>query len=424
MRTTQKIRRNMFSSDARRLVFPMFSWALNIFRSSRKNARGQSYVELALVVPLLMTLVTGIAEYGVMLNDYLNLVDASREAVRYSSADKPFDTDGNVRVEFFQNAVTLTEQVLAPVTLDPAKGDDIVVTFFSVGDSTYQRYPNTTGWARYSNQVSKLSDAEIQSRLDPSAPGTGVLLIEIFYHYSQQLKLPLFTQLVPDPIPVHIYAIMPLPAAAPPSTPLAGGGGGGGGLPTATNPPTATNSPSTPVATNTPQPTWTATSTPVNSPTPSNTPTPTFTATNTATPTNTFTPTATATATNTATPTATSFVCNISASSLYMKNSRVLATLLTNNTDQTLHFDRVTIFFNSGAPSGQKLKKVLLGGTTLWSGAIPGSPAVVSVSGEIAPWSTGLLKFRFRYTYQVTGTEYVMVEFVENGCPVLEITGN
>ena len=184
-----------------------------------KGERGQSFTELALVVLLLMILVAAIAEYGTLLNDYLNLVDASREAVRFSSSFDPYDEDGNVDPDFFVQTSTLTEQVLLPLTLNPALGDDIVITFFSVGSGVYVREPSVNGWSVYGNQTSKFTDAEVQSRLDSSAPPAGVLLVEIFYNYPQKLRLPVFTQLVPDPIPVHIYAIMPLPAADPVPTP-------------------------------------------------------------------------------------------------------------------------------------------------------------------------------------------------------------
>ena len=185
------------------------------FPQTQKSQRGQSFVELSLVIVFLMIFVAGIVEFGFMLNNYLNLVDASREAVRYSSNFDPFNYDGSLDVQFFEDTITLTRDVLAPVELDPASGDDIVVSFFSVGDGIYVRYPNDQGWAANSNQVSKLSDAEIQSRLDSSAPPTGVLLVEIFYHYPQVLKLPIFTMFVQDPMPVYVYAIMPLTAAEP-----------------------------------------------------------------------------------------------------------------------------------------------------------------------------------------------------------------
>src|SRR3990172_7348313 len=189
---------------------------------ARTTEKGQSFVELSLVVVFLMIFVAGVIEFGFLLNNYLNLVDASREAVRYSSDFDPFlpgcadPTDpACLDPNFFTETFTLTEEVLAPVVLDSSKGDDIVVSFFSVANGYYHRYPDDNGKSAYDNQVSKLTNAEIQSRLDSSAPPTGVLLVEIFYHYPQLLKLPVFTVFVRDPIPVYVYSIMPLSAAEP-----------------------------------------------------------------------------------------------------------------------------------------------------------------------------------------------------------------
>lgn len=190
-------------------------------RTKTKNTeKGQSFLELSLVVIFLMIFVAGVVEFGFLLNNYLNLVDASREAVRYSSDFNPFIIDPvtgakSLDDDFFTATFNLTEDVLQPIVLDSSKGDDIVISFFSVADGYYQRYPDDNGRSLYGNQVSKLTNAEIQSRLDSSAPPTGVLLVEIFYHYSQILKLPVFTAFVRDPMPVYAYAVMPLAAAEP-----------------------------------------------------------------------------------------------------------------------------------------------------------------------------------------------------------------
>ena len=187
---------------------------------TNNNEKGQSFVELSLVVVFLLIFVAGIVEFGFMLNNYLNMVDASREAVRRSANYDPFIVDPDtgaksVDTNFYVETGRFTEEILAPVVLDPTKGDDIVITFFSVGKGIYVRYPNDDGWSVYGNHVSKLSNAEIQSRLNSSAPPTGVLLIEIFYNYPQVLKLPVFTIFVRDPMPVYAYAVMPLTAAEP-----------------------------------------------------------------------------------------------------------------------------------------------------------------------------------------------------------------
>ena len=193
---------------------------INFLSKTNKNEKGQSFVELSLVVVFLMIFVAGIVEFGFMLNNYLNLVDASREAVRSSANYDPFIIDPITGVKsvdeaFYTETARFTEQILEPLVLNPSLGDDIVITFFSVGDGIYVRYPNDDGWPYYNNQVSKLSNAEVQIRLDPSAPPTGVLLVEIFYNYPQVLKLPIFTVFVRDPMPVYAYSIMPLTAAEP-----------------------------------------------------------------------------------------------------------------------------------------------------------------------------------------------------------------
>ncbi len=204
------------------------------FRIDHRKSRGQSLVELALVLAVLLFMLIGVTEYGFLLNHYLNLVDATREAARYGADINPFKPDGSVDTNFFVRPDTsqpesktnppgladVVEDYLQPIKLNPDLGDDIVISFFGVTGSDAVRFPDADGWSRYGNQVSKISTAEIESRLDSSAPSTGVLLIEIFYNYPQTLNLPIFSNIIPNPIPVYTYAIMPLSAAEPTATPL------------------------------------------------------------------------------------------------------------------------------------------------------------------------------------------------------------
>ena len=64
--------------------------------------------------------------------------------------------------------------------------------------------------------------------MDSNAPPTGVLLVEIYYGYPQTLKMPLFSgveffgtqfTIIPDPIPLYLYTVMPLSSAEPTPTP-------------------------------------------------------------------------------------------------------------------------------------------------------------------------------------------------------------
>jgi hypothetical protein len=220
-------------------------------RGPRRNARGergQSFVELSLTLLVLMLLVAGIAEYGQLLNRYLNLLDAAREAARYNANFNPFcpatSTDplcppGAVIPDYYAATACEAKNVLLPIHLDAARGDDIVISFFTVsGAAISGRYPLTEGengwsWSAHGgwsdeshcllgaggtrNHVSRQSSGFILSRMDPTAPDVSVTLVELFYNYPQTLKMPFFMLFVPDPIPVYTYAVMPIKNVTPPT---------------------------------------------------------------------------------------------------------------------------------------------------------------------------------------------------------------
>ena len=123
-------------------------------RVKRRNS-GQSLVELSILVLLLMLIVAGIAEYGMLLNHYLNIVDGAREAARYNSNFNPFcpinSADpmcppGTVTPDYYSSTAEVANQVIFPIELNPNRGDDIVVSFFTVeGGVITGRYP-AGGW--------------------------------------------------------------------------------------------------------------------------------------------------------------------------------------------------------------------------------------------------------------------------------------
>jgi len=58
----------------------------------RRRERGQSLVELALFVPVLLFMVIGMAELGVFFSVYIDVLDASRAGARYVSPLDPYVT--------------------------------------------------------------------------------------------------------------------------------------------------------------------------------------------------------------------------------------------------------------------------------------------------------------------------------------------
>jgi hypothetical protein len=206
-------------------------------RFRTRGSSGQSFVELSILVLVLMLLVAGIGEYGVLLNRYLNMLDGAREAARYNANFNPFcpqnSTDplcpaGTVTPDYYVSTAKMVNQVLYPVLLDPPSADDILVSFFVVEHGAItSRYPVADGengwsWSQHyagygiRNHTSKQSSSFILSRMDPSAPDVSVSLVEIFYNYHQTLRMPMFLQFIPDPIPVYTYAIMPIKNVTPP----------------------------------------------------------------------------------------------------------------------------------------------------------------------------------------------------------------
>jgi len=207
----------------------------------RRDKAGQSFVELSLILLILMLLLAGIAEFGFLLNRYLNLLDATREAARYTANFIPFcpgnSTDPDcppytVTPNYYASTACEVKNVMLPVKLNMAAKDDIVISFFVVSHGAISgRYPLADGengwslsahggWTDENNCVTGTtgtrnhnplqSSSFILSRMDSSAPDISVALVEVFYNYPQTLKFPIFEQTVPDPIPVYSYAIMPI----------------------------------------------------------------------------------------------------------------------------------------------------------------------------------------------------------------------
>jgi hypothetical protein len=260
-------------------------------------------VELALAMPVLLILLSGLLEFGFALNQYLNALDAAREGARYAADGDPTSRDTvvngsgitvvtdtvslSVSKDYYLLASTVAQNTMAPVPLNPAT-DDIVISVFRVlsghvfgrwpdcgtgvqpdpsklacpNDPPFLAHPSTWPetmgewhqWGRGDQCTNKLDDNgdgnkdegctagtgglgsaesscdpktdytcnpshftsdQIQALLDPNAPNTAVVLVEVFYNYNQLLKVPWITAFVPDPQRLHSYTIIPVPAAEP-----------------------------------------------------------------------------------------------------------------------------------------------------------------------------------------------------------------
>ncbi len=54
--------------------------------------RGQSFLELALILPILLIMLMGLVEVSLFIGRYLDILDLTREAARFASVRDPFVT--------------------------------------------------------------------------------------------------------------------------------------------------------------------------------------------------------------------------------------------------------------------------------------------------------------------------------------------
>lgn len=209
--------------------------------------RGQSLVEFTLMLPILLMMLSGLIEFGFMLNYYLDIIDAARETARFAANDDPIRDDftglptpWNLRFE--DRAQDLAKQSLKSASdgriewpefypepfdcndpLLPINGDVVISAFSVLGNTVDKRYPvgtGDTGVSMCGNYTSKMTVAEVNSILSGSIiPNSGFVLIELYYEYDMVLGLPWIRAFVPDPVVLYAYSIMPNTTVEPTPTP-------------------------------------------------------------------------------------------------------------------------------------------------------------------------------------------------------------
>jgi hypothetical protein len=224
-------------------------------KTHRVRERGQSMVEMALTLPVVLLVMAGTLEVGWYYNTYLTLVDATREAARYA-ADGDIalvdltDTYANCDADFYYQAACLLKQNMFGVAFNEDE-DDIIVSAVTVNDTgqVMWRYPlycggpippdgygyyrlcdskvtyPSQGWSYQAHKnhatdgrvrSSYFSNEEIEARLPDTMPGSGLVIVEIYHVHRQFLGLiPPNLPFLPQEIVMHAYTMMPIPSAAP-----------------------------------------------------------------------------------------------------------------------------------------------------------------------------------------------------------------
>ncbi len=206
-------------------------------RKRRHLFRGQSIVEFTLLLPLLLMLLSSLIEFGFMVNEYLDLIDTTRETARYLADQDPFEAGVAYREAFYiegYDEMANTLERAGWIHLDTTV-DDLVISIFSITSNTgVARYPvqwNDTrtdcggpnggamGWRLYCNKTSKFTNEDVLNRFSAGTsttpPNNGIVLVEIYYNYHMRLGLPWLTGIVGSTIELHAYSFAPNPHAEP-----------------------------------------------------------------------------------------------------------------------------------------------------------------------------------------------------------------
>jgi hypothetical protein len=181
-------------------------------KERRKKSVGQSLVEFTIMLPILLMMLSGLIEFGFLLNAYLDVIDAARDAA-WQGARGSLTTSSDGRINW--NSTDPSDCV-------DVNGDIVVSAFEVLGTTVENRWPllYPAGASNCGNYLSKITEDDVEAILSGAAiPNSGFVLIEVYYEYEMLLGLPWITEFVPDPIVLYAYTIMPNTYVEPTPTP-------------------------------------------------------------------------------------------------------------------------------------------------------------------------------------------------------------
>jgi hypothetical protein len=226
---------------------------------------GQSLVELAIILPLLLLMLAGMVEVAFAMFAYMTALDLTREAARFASVRDYHELNpGNALYPaayvtnpvavcddpalplhyYYHSACFLTDPDLNPfLEFNPAKYDDLVITVFTVannhvsnrhpGPSDTPAGPNPGRWSLYDDNWQKdcqgnvvtttpyFTNAVLESDFVSGAPTErGIVVVEAYICYDMIMNLPYISDFIPSPFRIHAYSVMPAPEALPTPTPI------------------------------------------------------------------------------------------------------------------------------------------------------------------------------------------------------------
>lgn len=157
-------------------------------RRLTQTERGQSLVELAITLPVLIVLVIGLVQVVMIARNYLVVLEASREGARLGARGSALFDDSEIQ--------TLVQQDLSREGYDVGLVD-IVIVRAEVGPGVVIEEYDVSSMSG-SSQL--WTESKLLSRLSGSDPRGRLVAVEI--HYDHQ------SIFLPNPVRLHVYSIM------------------------------------------------------------------------------------------------------------------------------------------------------------------------------------------------------------------------
>ena len=136
---------------------------LRPIRAQARSENGQAIVEFALVLPILMAILLGIIQFGIVFNNYITLTDATRAGARKAAVSRFLNDNGASAKQAVQDSASgLNISVLTPtisVTSSPdwnTPGGVVTVS------ASYPYNLNILGWTVVSGNLNSTTHERLE----------------------------------------------------------------------------------------------------------------------------------------------------------------------------------------------------------------------------------------------------------------------
>jgi hypothetical protein len=183
----------------------------------QKIIRGQSTVELALVLPFLLLFAMGLTEVGFTMFDYMRLANANREGVRLASRGPRYDDETVIDRVVASGGMSDEGGVIEPyfdtddnlcviVTRIPAEnGDQFSRTIRGTLPDNYEAL--NIGLIEQENNAVNDKINELRSDEGYATHSNKLIIVETYLDHDLILNYPEFLPL-PNPVPLYFRSTM------------------------------------------------------------------------------------------------------------------------------------------------------------------------------------------------------------------------